>query len=285
MNIAISGSNGYIAKNLIRKLQSVNPKIIKIQRSELYDLEILKRIISGTDLVIHLAGAPVLQKWNSENKAEILRSRIESTQNLVRAINQTPADKRPKTFISASAVGIYSVGLVHSEKSALFSDDFLGKVVSGWENASGELDNNVRKVIFRIGLVIGKESNTIQKLLPVFKLGLGGRIGTGKQAFPFVHIEDVINAFFWASQNSEVNGIYNLVAPQNITNKEFTKALSEKLGRPALFAVPGAALKILYGEAASLLLQSPQVNPERLQASGFRFKYPDIRSCLDEIIA
>ncbi len=284
MNIAISGSNGYIAVNLIHKLESVNHKIIKIQRNDLYDSVALTRILSGTDAVIHLAGAPILQKWTNKNKTEILKSRVESTRNIIKVINQIPVEERPKTFISASAVGIYKPDSLHSEKSTDFSDDFVGTTVKQWESASDDLNHLVRKIIFRIGIVIGKESNTIRKILPVFKFGLGGRIGSGNQPFPFVHIEDVINAFFWANQNREVSGTFNLVAPQNINNNEFTIALSKKLDRPAIFAVPATVLKLIYGEAASLILQSPQASPEKLKDYGFRFKYPKIENCLEEIL-
>ncbi|MFA5326714.1 MAG: TIGR01777 family oxidoreductase [Prolixibacteraceae bacterium] len=284
MNIAISGSNGYLATNLIRRFQAVNHTIIPINRHELYNRTALSRIISGTDTVIHLAGAPILQKWTDENKEEILRSRTETTQNIVRVINELPSIERPKTFISASAVGIYKPNVSHTESSTLFADDFVGNVVKQWENASEDLDQTIRRIIFRIGIVIGKESGTMQKLIPVFKLGIGGKVSTGKQPFPFVHVDDAVNAFFWATQNKEVNGIFNLAAPQNITNGEFTKALSRKLKRPAIFTVPEAALKMIYGEAASLMVQAPQVHPERLRDYGFRFKYPDIKTSLDEIV-
>ena len=283
MKIAISGSNGYIAAYLIRKLQSVNHQIIKIQRHELYNLTALTRIISGTDCVIHLAGAPILQKWTTENKDEIVRSRTETTQNLVGAINNLPFEERPKTFISASAIGIYKSDQTHSESSTDYSDEFVGRVVKQWEDSSANLDRSVRKIIFRLGVVLGKESETVRKLMPVFKLGLGGKVGNGKQPFPFVHIQDVVNAFFWAIQNNEVSGIFNLVAPQNIDNSQFTEALAKKLKRMAIFSVPKSALKLVYGEAASILTESPQATPERLIHYGYRFKYPDIESSIEEI--
>jgi uncharacterized protein (TIGR01777 family) len=284
MKIAITGSNGYIGQNLIGKLESANFQITKIRRVDLYNIEALRPIISGTDAVIHLAGAPILQRWNYKNKLEILKSRTETTKNLILVINQLPPDQRPKTFISASAVGIYKADQIHTENSAILSDDFTGNVARQWEQSSDDLDHDVRKVIFRIGIVIGKESGTIIKLLPVFKLGLGGRIGSGNQPFPFIHINDVVNSFFWAYQNKEVHGIFNLVAPENITNNQFTRILAKKLKRPAFFSVPDSTLKLIYGEAASLLLQSPQAIPERLLDYGFRFKFPDIESSLEEIL-
>lgn len=284
MNIAITGATGYIAQNLIVKLESVKHTIVKIARKELYNPGDLLKIMPEMDTVIHLAGSPILRKWTENAREEILSSRITTTANLVEVINQLPAYERPKTFISASAVGIYSPGF-HTEKSTEFADDFTGTVAKQWEAASEPLNHSVRRVIFRIGVVIGKESATMQKMLPVFKSGFGGKIASGNQPFPFVHIDDVVNSLFWACQNKEVSGVFNLAAPQNIDNNHFTKALAKKLRRPAIFSVPESALKLLYGEAASLITSAPQVFPERLLEYGYRFKYPDIDGCLDEIIA
>ncbi|MBV5314265.1 MAG: TIGR01777 family oxidoreductase [Prolixibacteraceae bacterium] len=285
MKIAISGANGYIAKNLIVKLKSAGHEIFNISRTTLYNKQLLLEELVDIDVVIHLAGAPILQKWTEKNKIEILRSRTESTDNIVQVINELPLEKRPHSFISASAVGIYTSNSHHTEYSTNFADDFVGQVVKSWEKSSDQLNKSVRKVIFRIGVVLGKESQTIQNLLPVFKFGLGGKIGSGQQPFPFVHIDDVTSAIFWAIHNSEVHGIYNLVNPENITNLQLTSELSKILHRPNLFTVPEFALKLIYGEAASLLLQAPFVFPERLLKYGFRFKYPDLKSSLAEIIA
>lgn len=284
MNIAISGGNGYIGQNLIRKLDSEKNTIYRIDRSDLYDTKALVNLMSGIDSVIHLAGSPILRRWTVQAKQEILSSRVTTTRNIVSAINQLPADKRPKTFISASAVGIYAADLIHTEKSSNFSNDFAGSVSRQWEAASEPIDRSVRRVIFRIGVVLGKVSATMKKMLPVFKSGLGGKIASGNQPFPFVHIDDVVGALYWASQNVEVSGIFNLVAPQNIDNKYFTNVLAKKLRRPALFAVPEMALKILYGEASGVLVKSPQVIPERLLEYGYRFKFQNIEIALDNIL-
>lgn len=284
MKIAVSGSNGYIAQNLIPELEAANHGITRIQRSELGDVDQLTKIFSGTDVVISLAGAPILQRWTRKNKNEIVRSRIDSTQNIVHAINRLPLDHRPGLFISASAAGIYSPNKIHTEESTSFSNDFVAEVVRNWENASNDLNPDVRKVIFRIGLILGKEAKTIQSLVPVIKLGLGGKIGNGKQPFPFIHISDAIRAILWIIENKNARGIYNLVAPQNIDNKTFTGTLAESLNRPAIFTVPEFILKIALGEASALLLQSPQVYPERLLNEGFKFNFPDIRSTINEIV-
>jgi uncharacterized protein (TIGR01777 family) len=284
MNIAISGSNGYIANNLIPLLETENHTVIRIKRQDLTDFETLKSVLTNTSVVINLAGAPILQKWTTQNKNEIQRSRTDSTQNIVHAINQLNPNHRPNLFISASAIGIYSPNLVHTEASQHFANGFVSGVVNNWEKASDELNPGVRKVIFRIGLVLGPNAKTIQRLIPIFRLGLGGKISSGKQPFPFVHINDAIQAFLWVIQNQQTQGIYNLVAPENIDNKLFTQVFAKLVNRHALFTVPAFILKVLLGEASTLLLSSPQVNPERLLAEGFKFTYPDIQSCLKQII-
>lgn len=283
MKIAISGSSGYIAQNLIPLLEASNHTVISIKRSELGVTDQLTKILSDTDVVISLAGAPILQRWSTANKNEILGSRTDSTRNIVHAINQLSTDHRPGLFISASAIGIYTPNLVHTEESTSFSSDFVAEVVKKWENASEDLNPYVRRVVFRIGLILGKEAKTIQNLLPLFKFGLGGKIGNGKQSFPFIHIQDVVNAILWSIENSESKGIYNLAAPENIDNKTFTNSLAKSLNRPAIFTVPAFSLKLILGEASSLLLQSPQVYPERLINEGFKFLFPDIHSTIEEI--
>ena len=166
----------------------------------------------------------------------------------------------------------------------MFARDFVGSVVDDWEKASENLSPDIRKVIFRIGIVIGKESKTIQSLLPVFKIGLGGKVASGKQPFPFIHINDVTKAIQWAIENSSAKGIYNLVAPENIDNKTFTYALAKTLHRPSVFTVPSFVLKIALGEASSLLLDSPQAYPEHLLDEGFCFSFPNINSALEQIV-
>jgi uncharacterized protein len=283
MKIAVSGSNGYIAQNLIPELEAANHVVTRIQRLELGDVGQLTKTLLGSDVVISLAGAPIFQRWTTKNKNEIVRSRIDSTQNIVHAINRLPIENRPDLFISASAIGIYSPSKVHTEESTSFSNDFVAEVVKSWENASDDLNPDIRKVIFRIGLVLGKDAKTIQSLVPIIKLGLGGKIGSGKQPFPFIHISDAIRALIWSIENKNARGTYNLGAPENIDNRAFTKTLAESLNRPAIFTVPKFILKIALGEASTLILQSPQVYPERLINEGFKFSFPDIHSTIEEI--
>lgn len=284
MKIAVSGATGFIGRRLIGELSEKFHEVIVLSRTMLYNERELEKAVSGADAVIHLAGAPILQRWTERAKEEIVNSRTVSTRNLIKVINRLPDDQRPKVFISASAIGIYALEGQHSDASTSFAHDFVGQVVQKWEKSSEDLDITVRRVIFRIGLVLGSEAKIIRQLLPVFKLGLGGKIGSGNQPFPFIHVQDVVGALWWAMQNPEVQGIYNLVAPQQITNTEFTKTLANLLKRPAIFTVPPFALKLVFGEAASLVLKNAKVLPERLAREGFPYLFPDIRSCLQECI-
>lgn len=286
MEIAVTGAHGYIGEKLIIHLLNKGYKIKPVKRQLLYgDTTKLSEYLSGTKAVINLAGAPILQRWTDKNKQVIYASRILTTQKIAEAINSMPDPLKPEVFISASAVGIYESGITHNEESLLFDNGFVGKTVIDWEQASESLDKSVRRVIFRSGIVLGKESQTIKKLVPIFKSGLGGQIGNGKQPFPFIHIEDLINVFIEGLKNENYDGIYNLVAPENVSNKEFTRVLSKLLKIPAPFVVPAFALKLLYGKAAYMLLESPVVIPEKLIEKQFSFKYPTLKKTLVEILS
>lgn len=286
MKVAITGSRGYIGTNLIVRLKQEGHECIPVKR-EFWDgrIERISELLASVDVVINLAGAPVLQRWTITNKTNIYNSRIQTTQKLVSAIHLLPNAKRPIIFISASAISIYRNDEVHDESSQRYSNDFLGKLVYDWESASLTLPDEVRRVVFRIGLVLGRNSKTITNLLPAFKLFLGGKIGNGKQSFPFIHIDDLVLAFQWAIKNNNVSGTYNLVAPQIITNSQFTVLLAKKLKRPAIFTVPSFVLKIVFGKASGLLIKSPTVIPERLNNSDFVFSKPTIDDTLNDIIS
>jgi len=284
MKVAITGSGGFIGQKLTRYLETKGFEVKPVSRLLIFgNQDQLSSCLAGTDVVINLAGAPILQRWCKKNKAIIYNSRIVSTWNITEAINMLDLTRRPKIFISASAMGIYAAGKEHDEFSRDFNDDFLGHVVKDWENASSGLDKNIRRVIFRMGMALGKDSQTIEMMIPLFKRGLGGQVGNGNQPFPFVHVDDLASAYFESIINENFKGIYNLVAPDRITNKIFTETLARQLKRPAFFKVPGIGLKILYGNAASLLLESPILIPRRLTEQGFRFQYPTISDTLKEI--
>ncbi len=286
MKVCITGASGFIGHSLTGALEQRGYACSAIKRSLLYgNGDELADKLEGYDAVINLAGAPIIQRWTTKSKATIYDSRVLTTRNLVQALVMLPEAKRPKTFISASAVGIYKTGMTHDESSLQFDEGFTGKVVRDWEAASEQLSEHMRRVVFRIGVVLGKQSQTIKNLKPMFLAGLGGKVGSGKQAFPFIHIEDLVAAFVEALSNTSYQGIYNLVEPHAITNADFTQAFSYAVKRPAIFPVPPFALKLLYGEAAMLLLEGSFVSPGRLLTAGFEFKYPTIEKALTQIIS
>lgn len=285
MKVMITGASGYLGQNINEGLQKQAFEIIEINRKLLYaDPQQLADQLSGADVVINLAGAPIIKRWTSKNKAVIYNSRVLTTKNLCKAINSLPKEMQPNTFISASAVGIYREDFVHDETSSRFANHFAARVIDDWEDALVELPDTIRQVIFRIGVVLGKDSQFIQQVLPIFRIGLGGKMGSGKQPFPFIHVHDLVQAFTEAVTDKDYFGIYNLVAPQQISNKIFTQTLAKKLHRPAVLPVPALALKLAFGKASTLILKNPVVLPKRLEMRNFAYQHPTLESCLDQII-
>jgi uncharacterized protein (TIGR01777 family) len=286
MQIKITGINGYLGTLISAGLVKRGHQVTGITRELLYgDTTKLSRAVAGTDVIINLAGVSILKRWTNKNKKLIYNSRIVTSSNLIKSINELPESDRPAKFLSASAIGIYKPNEIHDEFSTNYETGFVGKVVKDWEDVTDKLPKNIQKNIFRIGLVLGKKAKTIKNLRLPFKLGLGGNIGNGKQAFPFVHEKDVVNAFVWAVEDLGISGTYNLVAPEKITNKDFTKTFAKKVNRPAFIPVPAIVLKVVFGKAASLLLESPEVVPRALADNGFEFEYPTIELAFTEILA
>lgn len=285
MKISITGLNGYLGSLIAAALKDKGHDVNGINRALLYaPPALLASALDKSEVVINLAGATVLQRWTKANKDEIYNSRVVTSKNLVAAINLLEEKDRPLLIISASAIGIYRAGAIHDESSMDFDAGFLGKVVLDWEKTLNELPDNIKTTIFRIGPVLGRKSKTITNLKLPFQLGLGGRIASGRQAFPFIHEKDLVKAFVWAIETSQ-DGIFNLVAPEHISNIDFTKNLAHLLHRPAILPVPAFALRLIYGEAASMLSESPLVLPKALIENGFQFYFPDIYSSLQDILA
>ena len=285
MKIKLTGASGYLGLEISNELRKQGHEVTGIQRKLIYgSTDNLSKEIENTDVIINLAGAPIFQRWTKRKKTLIYESRVRTTRNLVAAINTLSKEKRPGKFISASAIGIYKPGFSHNESSTNFDDGFVGTVAKDWENATSELPANIQKNIFRIGIVLGKNAKTIKNLLLPFKLGLGAPLASGNQAFPFIHEKDVVSAFIWAVNDLNHSGTFNLVAPVNISNKEFTKALAKHLNRPAFLIIPEFVLNVVLGEAAMLLTKGAEVHPFHLLEAGFQFQYPDIKKTLEEIV-
>lgn len=284
MKIVITGINGYLGTLIANELRLKGNTVLGIDRNlSKGSAENLAKFISGSKVIINLAGSNILTRWTKSAKNMIYNSRIDTTKNLVQAINLLNKSERPEVFISGSAIGIYKNGEIHDETSTSFDQNFLGKVVYDWETELTNLPQEIRTLIFRISPVLGKNSKMIKNLKLPFTLGLGGKIASGKQAFPFIHEKDLVKAFSSAI-NEKWQGIYNLSAPEQISNLDFTRMFAHLLKRPAVIPVPGFVLHFIFGEAASMLVASPQVLPKALMDNNFQFEFPEISSTLSDIL-
>jgi uncharacterized protein len=242
--------------------------------------------VSGFDAVIHLAGESVVGRWTEAKKKAILESRRRGTRNLASALART--ESKPKVFICASAIGYYGDrGEELLKEESASGQGFLAEVCRDWEEATrGTAEAGIRTVNLRIGLVLSGKGGALQKMLTPFKLGLGGRIGPGKQWWSWVHVDDIAGAVQHVLRTESLSGAVNMVAPNPVRNAEFTKVLASVLGRPAFFPVPGFALGLAFGEAAAreIFLSSQRVEPGKLTGSGYGFRFEDLREALESLV-
>lgn len=282
MKIAITGASGFVGQNLTKVFENETYEVIAIKRDELKDIDKLKIILEGCEAIINLAGANIIARWTQSYKELLYSSRIDTTKALVEAISR--CENKPKILISTSAVGIYSNKKQYNEENIEYSEDFLGGVCKSWEEeALKASEYGVRVSIFRFGIVIG-HGGALEKMLLPFKLGIGGTIGDGSQAFSFIHIDDLVNAYLFALKDENVKGAYNLTAPVPTTNKGLTKALGKTLHRPTLLPVPQFALNLIFSEGAKVLTDGQSVVPKRLQDAGFNFKYKTIEETIENLL-
>ena len=282
MKFIISGASGFVGSALKKALSEHTIVSIGVSDFAKSDEE-FATVFESADIIINLAGAPIIARWSDEYKKLLYSSRIDTTSKIVRAIEKM--DEKPKLLISTSAVGIYTNSKTQTEDDGEISNDFLGKLCQEWETSANKAASLcVRTVIFRFGIVLGKGGGALQKMLLPFKLGVGGVIGSGKQAFSWIHIDDLVRAFEFAIENNTLNGTYNLTAPEPTTNKGLTNALAHALHRPAFFPLPEFALKLLYSEGAKVLTDGQSVVPNRLLASGFNFRFSNIEQTIENLV-
>ncbi|HHO42158.1 MAG TPA: TIGR01777 family protein [Epsilonproteobacteria bacterium] len=273
MKIALTGASGFVGSAIQKKFAS--NEFIHIHRDD--SVERIVEKLEGVDVVINLAGAPIIKRWDKRYKQILRKSRIETTKTLVNAINQSDV----KYFISTSAVGIYPNGTPCDESCQNLGKDFLGKMAADWEAEA--LNCNKPTTILRFGVVLDKHGGALKQMLPPFKLGLGGIIGDGKMITSWIALDDLLGIYEFLFEK-RVEGIFNASSPHPVTNYEFTKTLGGVLCRPTIFPLPVFALKILFGEGSSVLTDSKEVYPKALLEAGFEFKYPDIKSALNTIL-
>ena len=267
MKIALTGASGFVG-NAIQKTFSYT---VIIQRDD--NEETILEKLKDVDVVINLAGAPIIKRWSDPYKQILMQSRIESTERLVSAINQSNVTH----FISTSAIGIYPDNKRCDESCTEVADDFLGGLAHKWEEEA--LLCHKPTTILRFGVIVGKEGGALAQMLTPFKLGVGGIIGNGKMMTSWIDMEDLIRIYQFIIDKKLI-GIFNAVSPNPITNYTFTKALGRVLHRPTILPIPEFALRIMYGEASSVLTGSKEIYPTALQEKGFVFEYTDIVKAL-----
>ena len=302
MKILITGATGFVGTALTKKLLDQGHEIHVLTRNkeslasvfknphvtafEWRDTSTLPPLesIHGINGVINLMGENIAAKrWSKEQKSKLHTSRVESTMNLTSLINQNLSSPL-EFFISSSAIGIYPVNLNKSlDEDTKIGNNFLANLCKDWEAAAHTLKKVNRVVIIRTGVVLEKHGGALAKMLPPFKLGLGGPIGDGNQFMSWIHLDDLVNLYCAAANNKEMSGEYNGCAPHPIDNFQFTKALGHALHRPTLIPVPAIGLKIAFGEMSTVILDSQKVVSKRLPEPHFGFQYETIESAMNKI--
>ena len=270
MKIAVTGASGFVGGALVRALQSAGEEVIIVPRGTAE--------IGDAEAIVNLAGAPIAVRWTDRRKREILTSRVEGTRRIVDAIARRAAP--PRVLVSASAIGFYGDrGDEQLSEESSAGTDFLAGVVRDWEAAAAAA--RVRSVQLRFGIVLGAHGGALAKMLPPFRMGVGGRLGTGKQWMSWISLDDLVSVIRFAIDERALSGPVNAVAQNPVTNAEFTATLGRVLHRPAVLPVPAVALRAVFGEMAALtMLASQRVKPARLEGSGFRFTHPDLEGAL-----
>jgi uncharacterized protein (TIGR01777 family) len=297
VNYLITGASGFIGRKLVHLLLSEGHSVEYLGRRRSPDLDSRAAFhpwnpgerpplssVPPVDTIVHLAGEPVAQRWTPEVKQRIYTSRVEGTRQLVSAIGELR--QKPAVLVSASAVGYYGNrgGEVLTESSSPGAD-FLAKLCVDWEREANRAHEfGIRVVRIRIGIVLGRDGGALKQMLRPFRLGIGGRLGSGQQWMPWIHVDDLLRLFVFAASNPSIEGALNGSSPEPVTNAEFTRSLARALHRPAIFPVPKFALKIALGEFADYMFASLRVVPEATKQSGFEFTHPELGGALKALL-
>jgi uncharacterized protein len=241
--------------------------------------------LSGRDGVIHLAGEPVAQRWTAASRERIRRSREDGTRNLVAGLRE--ADPRPAALVSSSAVGYYGDrGEERITEDTPAAEDFLAQVCVAWEReALGARELGLRVVLVRTGVVLDAGGGALSKMLPPFRLGVGGPVAGGGQYLPWIHVDDVVGIYLAALDGQDWSGPVNATAPEPVTNREFSRALGRALHRPAVAPVPALAIRALYGDMAEIVTKGQRALPARTLELGYAFEHPDLDPALGDALA
>lgn len=303
--VAINGATGLIGRHLTLKLINKGFRVIVLTRNtenakkifnEYQNInylsfsgeKLLDELVSGINGsygIINLAGASIGDKrWTESYKKLLYDSRINSTELLVEAISVMKA--KPSVFINASASGYYGLEMNgESDEYSAPGNDFLSRLVADWESTALKAKKlNIRTSVIRTGIVLSEKGGALERMLTPFKFFAGGPLGNGRQWMPWIHIDDLTELFTYIIENDKMSGVYNGIAPEPITNKQLAKAIGKILGRPSIFPAPAFILKLLVGEFAKYLLEGRKIIPKRTLESGFKFKYTDIETALENVL-
>ncbi len=302
MKIFMTGATGFVGTALTKRLISEGHSITLLTRSlkpgnpfgskaDFVEGDPTKKgkwqeELLTHDAVINLAGASIFTRWNDQSKKVIINSRIKTTENIAEAISG--GTEGPGIFLSTSAVGYYGFhGDEEVDEEKPHGNDFLASLSRDWESAALKVDTTrTRTCVLRFGIVLGKGGGALKMMLPLFRKYLGSRLGSGRQWFSWIHIEDLVRAHLFVLEQSSISGPVNCTAPNPVTNRELTQTLAKVLGRPSFLPpVPAFALRLVMGEFGSVLLQGQRAVPKRLLDSGFQFTYPFLEKALEEILA
>jgi uncharacterized protein (TIGR01777 family) len=293
MKVAVAGANGLIGSNLVRALRARGDEVVPLVRNPRNPGEVRwdpkaggewTRALDGVDGVVNLAGANVGGKrWSEDYKKEIRESRLQATRALVEGMRS--ASRRPRAFVSASAVGYYGGrGDEEVTESTPPGRDFLAEVCKAWEGEAAHAEQlGVRTVLLRTGVVLDGNDGALKKMVPPFKAFVGGPIGSGRQWVPWIHIGDEVGLILWALDGT-VRGPVDATAPNPARMKDFARALGRALGRPSLLPVPGFALRLAMGEMAEVLLEGQRAVPRKALEGGYRFQFEDLEGAFRDLL-
>ncbi len=296
MNILVTGASGLLGTAIVSRLQDGGNVVAPLRRAAAGRAtgptwnpaagQVLLDPAFRIDAVVHLAGENIAQRWTAKAKARIRASRVEGTRLLSEALARAP--QPPRVMVCASATGIYGDrGEEILEERSLPGIGFLAEVCQAWEAATAPArQRGIRVVHLRLGIVLARQGGALAKMLPAFRLGLGGRLGSGQRSWSWVAIEDVLGAVELALSGEGLSGAVNTVAPEAVTNASFTAALSRVLRQPAILPVPAVLVRTAFGEMGrEALLASCRVRPARLLEAGFRFRFPGLDAALSHLLA
>ncbi len=297
MNILITGGSGLIGKALCNKLKQENnltvltrhPQKAKARLGQGIQLiESLNELqdLNDFDAVINLAGEPIAeQRWSQTQKQQICQSRWQITQRLVDLIKAS--SQPPKVLISGSAIGIYGRQDAQpiDETFTDFHNEFSHQVCQQWEAIANQVNQITRVCTLRTGIVLSPHGGALKKMLPPFKMGLGGKMASGYQYMSWIHLEDMVAAIRWLLSQDNLQGPFNLTAPHPVTNREFTRHLASALHRPVLLPMPAAILRLIFGEMSEILIYGQHVLPSKLIESGFEFLFPELEPALQDLVS